>query len=315
VRADVGGTFTIGDLAPGVYALHAHAGDGSEVEVADVAAGTKGVELRLVRAGSIEGELVGFTGTPRVHARQITAQLQIGNEAVIEGNRFSIVSLTPGKYIVEALGTDQTAGQSVTVKAGQVTRVKLESKGRGTLTGTVTEFSSGTPIAGMSCVAAQSMGGQAGDIAGQPSPQNTTDAKGAFSIPAPIGKARVMCFPSDGVFSAAGGDVDVPASGSGTIALKAVRAMPPPSDVGFRIKPLTLPLVIASVDADGPAKPAGLAVGDIVVSVDGQSVAGLLPAGAMMLAWNHRAGTTLTLGIERAGAPMSIKIVAKPAEN
>ncbi len=315
VRADVSGAFTIGDLAPGPYALHAHAGDGSEVEVSDVAAGTKGVELRLVRPGSIEGELVGFTATPRVHARQITAQLQIGNEAVIEGNRFTIASLTPGKYIVEALGTEQSAGQSVTVKAGQVARVKLESKGRGTLTGTVTDFSSGAPIAGMSCVAAQSMGGQAGDIAGQPSPQNTTDAKGAFSIPAPIGKARVMCFPSDGAFSAAGGDVDVPASGTGTVALKAVRALPPPSDVGFRIKPLTLPLVIASIDADGPAKPAGLAVGDIVVSVDGQSVAGLLPAGAMMLAWNHRPGSTLTLGIERAGAPMSIKIVAKPAEN
>jgi protocatechuate 3,4-dioxygenase beta subunit len=315
VRADGSGAFVISDLAPGPYMLHAHAGDGSEVELADVPAGTKGVELRLVRPGSIEGELVGFTSTPRVHARQITAQLQIGNEAVIEGNRFSITGLTPGKYIIEALGTDQNAGQSVTVKAGQSTRVKLESKGRGTLTGTLTEFSSGAPIAGMACVAAQSMGGQAGDITGQPTPQNMTDAKGAFTIPAPIGKTRVMCFPSDGGYSAAGGDVDIPATGSATIALKAVRALPPPSDVGFRIKPLTLPLVIASVDADGPAKAGGLAVGDIVVSVDGQSVAGLLPAGAMMLAWNHRPGATLTLGIERAGAAMSIKIVAKPPEN
>ena len=64
--------------------------------------------------------------------------------------------------------------------------------------------------------------------------------------------------------------LDTAAGTPGTIALKAVRQVPPPSDVGFRIKPLTLPLVIAAVDADGPAKAGGLAVGDIVTSIDGQ---------------------------------------------
>jgi len=316
VRADQSGAFTIGDLAPGAYALHAHAADGSEVEVPEVPAGTKGVELRLVKPGSIEGVLAGFATPPRVHARQITSQLSIGNEAVIEGTSFSITGLTPGKYIVEALGTDENAGQSVTIKAGQVAHVKLENKGKGTLNGTVVEFGTNTPLAGFACVAAQSIGGQAGDVApGVPTPQNTTDAKGAFSIPAPIGKARVMCFSGDGSFGAAGGDVDVAAGAPATITLKAVKALPPPSHVGYRIKPLTLPLVIASVDAGGPAEKGGLRVGDLVTSVDGQSVEGLLPAGAMMLAWNHRPGTTLTVGITRAGSPMSIKIVVAEPEN
>jgi S1-C subfamily serine protease len=124
-----------------------------------------------------------------------------------------------------------------------------------------------------------------------------------------------MCFSQDGSFSAAGGDVDVAAGAPGTIALKAVRAIPPPSHVGYRIKPLTLPLVIASVDADGPAAAGGLAPGDIVTSIDGQSVAGLLPAGAMMLAWNHRPGTTLVVGVERGGAAKTIKIVVAEAAN
>lgn len=316
VRADQTGAFTIGDLAPGAYALHAHAADGSEVEVPEVPAGTKGVELRLVKPGSIEGVLVGFATPPRVHARQITSQLSIGNEAVIDGNTFTITGLTPGKYIVEALGTDENAGQSVTITAGQVTRVKLENKGKGTLDGIVVEFGSNTPLAGFACVAAQSMGGQAGDVApGVPTPQNTTDAKGAFSIPAPIGKARVMCFSGDGSYGAAGGDVDVTAGAPAKITLKAVKAQPPPSHVGYRIKPLTLPLVIASVDAGGPADKGGLEVGDLVTAIDGQSVEGLLPAGAMMLAWNHRPGTTLTVGVTRGGAALSIKIVVAEPEN
>jgi hypothetical protein len=288
------------------------------VEMPDVVAGATGVTLRLIRPGSIEGQLVGFDAPPRVHARQMTAALQIGNEAIVDGDHFTITGLTPGTYVVEALGAGRNAGQSVTVKPGAVTRVKLESQGQGRVRGTVTDFTTGAPMPGMNCFAAQSMGGQAGDITpgqNQPSAANATDASGAFDIPAPIGKARVMCFPQDGSTSVAGGDADVAADHPGSIALKTVRALPPPSDVGFRIKGLTLPLVIASVDADGPAKAAGLAPGDLVVSIDGATVAGLLPGGAMMLAWNHRPGSTLVLGVTRNGAPLSIKIAVKAPAN
>ena len=34
-----------------------------------------------------------------------------------------------------------------------------------------------------------------------------------------------------------------------------------------------------------------------------------------MLAWNHRPGTTLTVGVERNGAPVTVKIVVAEAEN
>ena len=314
IRADASGAFEIPDLARGVYMLHAHAGDGSEAEVLDIPAGTRDVVIKLIRPGSIEGTIAGFTREPRVHARTLTSNLNLDNNATLEGDRFSITGLAPGKYVVEALAGEESAGQSVEVKSGAITRVKLESKGRGTVEGTLTDFTSKAPLAGFSCVAALSMGGTSGDWKPAPAtPQNTTDAKGMFKIPAPIGKARVMCFPSDGNYSVAGGDVDVSANAGGRIDLKAVHTEPPPSDPGFRIRGLTLPLVIAAVDATGPAKAGGLAVGDKVVTIDGTSVAGLLPGGAMMLAWNKRPGTTLVMGIERAGAPMTIKIVvAKP---
>jgi hypothetical protein len=314
VRADANGQFKIGNLAKGSYTMHARAGDGSEAELPNISAGASNVEIRLVRPGAIEGELVGFTKTPRVHARQVTATLFLGNEAVIEGNRFSITGLAPGKYVVEALAGEETDGQSIEVKSGVTLRVKLTSRGHGSVEGTVVEFTSRAPIPGLNCVAAQSMAGQAGDV--QPGANSpATDVRGAFRIPAPTGKARVMCFSPDASFSVAGGDVDVPTNGPAKIELAAVKAVPPPSEPGFRIKPLTLPLVIAVVDPAGPAKAAGLAVGDRVITIDGAPLTGLIPSGAMMLAWNHRVGTTLTLGIERNGAPLTIKIVVVKPTN
>jgi hypothetical protein len=310
IRADAQGNFTIDNLAKGTYLLHAHAGDGSEAEVHDIPTGTRDVVVKLLRPGTIEGTIAGFTRAPRVHAQTMTSAMRLVNEAVLEGNTFSITGLAPGKYVVEAIAGEESAGQSVEVKSGGVTRVKLEFKGRGTVEGTVTDFTSKQPIPGLSCVAALSVGGQAGNFnPGPGTPQNTTDAKGAFKIPAPIGKARVMCFSSDGSYSVAGGDVEITAAGPGRIDLKAVKAEPPPSDPGFRIRGLLLPLVIAAVDPDGPAKTAGLAAGDKVLTMDGASLAGLLPGGAMMIAWNKRPASTLVLGIERAGVPMTIKIV------
>jgi RNA polymerase sigma-70 factor (ECF subfamily) len=310
IRADASGAFEIANLARGTYMLHAHAGDGSEAEVHDIAAGSRDVVVKLIRPGTIEGTIAGFTREPRVHARTLTSAMRLDNDATIDGDKFSITGLAPGKYVVEALVGDESAGQSVDVKSGAITRVKLESKGRGTVEGTLTDFTSKAPLAGFSCVAALSMNGTAGDWKQVPAtPQNTTDAKGMFKIAGPVGKARVMCFPSDGNYSVAGGDVDIGVNAPGRIELKAVHTEPPPSDPGFRIRGLTLPLVIAAIDPGGPAKAAGLAIGDKVVTMDGTSVAGLLPGGAMMIAWNKRPGSTLVLGIDRAGVAMTIKIV------
>ena len=312
VRADANGRFVVKNLARGFYNVHAHAGDGSEAEVFHIAAGAKDLVVKLVRPGAIEGTLVGFSSVPSVFARTLTPDLSIGNSGIVEGNTFQITGLVPGKYVVEATAGNERDGVSVIVKSGVTEKVQLQSRGRGKLTARVMEFGTNKPIPAMNCLAAMSVGGQASTPDGATTP---TDAKGTATLEANAGKVRVMCFSPDNAFSAAGGDVEVTGSGPATVDLFAVKPQPPPSDPGFRITPVTLPLTIAQVDPQGPAKSSGLQAGDKVVSIDGTPVAGLLPAGAMTLAWNHRPGTTLVLGVERAGKPVEVKIVVAKQAN
>ncbi|HTL38961.1 MAG TPA: sigma-70 family RNA polymerase sigma factor [Kofleriaceae bacterium] len=317
VRADQGGSFVIKDLARGTYVVHAHAGDGSDVQIPNVAAGTTDITVRLESPATIEGDLIGFTTPPRVHARQNTSELTLNNEATMEGNHYSITGLAPGRYIVEALGDNENDGETVELKSGATLKVNLESHGRGTIEGVVTEFGAGGPVANMNCYAAQSMQGLSGDI-GANAPTNddtTTNAKGEFKVAAPVGMARLMCFSADGSFSVAGIDIKVAAAGVTKATLAAVRAVPPPSDVGFRIRPMMLPLTIAAVEPTSPAATAGLKVGDVLLTIDGTSVAGLIPSGAMTLAWNHRPGTTIALGVERAGKPVSVQFPVRAPTN
>jgi hypothetical protein len=312
VRADGSGAFVLPHLARGIYVLHAHAADGSEAELSGIAAGAKDVAIRLVRPGTIEGTLVGFASTPTVIARTLTPNLNLGNDGIVDGNKFIITGLVPGKYTVEAQAGDERDGQSVVVKSGVTERIELRSRGRGSLTARVTDFQSKAALPGMACLTALSLGGQAGNANTTTSP---TDDKGNVTLQAPIGKNRVMCFAADGTYSAAGGDVEVAAGKPGSIELFAVKLIPPASDPGFRITPLTLPLTIGSVDPQGPAKSSGLAPGDKLLAIDGVSIAGLLPVGAMTLARNHRPGTTVTLGVERGGTPLTIKIVVVAEQN
>ena len=69
-----------------------------------------------------------------------------------------------------------------------------------------------------------------------------------------------------------------------------------------------LPVTVGSVVPNGPAATAGLAPGDQVVTIDGISLQGVLPQGAMFLVMSHRPGTTAKLGVLRGGAAQTIKV-------
>jgi protocatechuate 3,4-dioxygenase beta subunit len=305
------GSFRIKNLARGTYNLHAHAWDGGEGDAINITAGAEGVSIKLVRAGAIEGTLVGFTATPEVFMRTLTADLQIGSAPIIEGTRFWQTGLRPGTYALEAKAGSETDGASVEIKPGQTATVTLTSRGTGTLEGHLFEFGTKTPLPGYRCDANLSMGGQMGGPPSDPSQMSFPDELGHFSMSAPAGIVRVFCFPQGGPgLTVAGTDVEVTKAATANVEIYGVRVKSAgsPGSAGFRIKPETLPLVVAAVEPNSAAATQGMKVGDHVISIDGATLQGLLPQGAMTLLGNHKPGTTVTVGIDRAGTPTTFKL-------
>ncbi len=303
--SDASGHFELGNLARGKYRLVAHAADGSEGELAEVASGSAPVSIALGRAGAVEGTLIGFS-TPPVVFVSSPGQPE---RAIVEGTSFSRRGLRPGQYAVQAMVGTQADAQSIEIKPGETVHVDLRSRDVGTVEGTVSEFGTHGPLAGLRCDAHLSVNGQMSPIMPDASQQAFTDASGHFAVTAPTGRVRIFCFsPGPVPLSPAGTDVDVASGGRATVSVFAVRATldGPPGDAGFTITPAMLPLTIDHVI--GPAAAAGLRVGDQVTAIDGKPLDGVLPAGAMTLIANHRSGTTVTVGISRGGATQMMKL-------
>jgi hypothetical protein len=314
VMTDASGKFEIGNLARGTYSVHAHAADGSETEVLGIPAAGDPITITLARPGAIKGTLVGFSTTPVVETNTLTADLHIGGNAIVEGNTFSQVGLPPGKYTVEAKAGVEIDGVAVDVRSGETAHVTLTSRGNGHVEGTITEFGTKAPVAGMRCDGNLSMGGQMGPSPPDETRQAFTDAAGHFSLATPTGHVRVFCFnPTGGLLSVAGTDVDVTPASVPHVDLVSVRATfgSAPPNVGFDLIPLNLPLTINTVDPAGPAASAGIAPGDHLVTIDGQSLQGMLPQGAAFVLQNHHVGSTITLGLERGGAVRTAKIIVR----
>jgi hypothetical protein len=305
------GTFRVRSLARGTYSLHAHAWDGGEGDASNISAGAEGVVIKLIRPGAIEGTLVGFSATPQIFMRTLTADLQIGSAPIIEGTRFWQTGLRPGAYAIEAKAGAETDGASVEIKPGQTATVTLTSRGVGGVEGHLYEFGTKTPLPGYRCDANLSMAGQMGGPPGDPSQMSFPDDKGHFSMSAPIGTVRVFCLSQAGPgLSPAGTDVEVTKAAPAHAEIYGVRAKfaGSPGDAGFRIKPVTLPLVVAAVAPNSAAATQGIKPGDRVLAIDGASLQGLLPAGAMTLIGNHKPGTTVTVAIDRAGTPTTFTL-------
>ena len=309
--SDPAGHFEIDNLARGTYILRAHAADGSEAELPGVAAGSASASLRLARAGAIEGTLTGFAVPPVVFVMSSDGRPGGGRAAIIDGTKFSRIGLPAGRYTVEATEGADVDGQSVEIKPGETTHVELRSRGAAPLEGTVLDLATRKPLAGMRCDAKISMNGQASPIPSSVAHQALTDAAGNFKMSAPRGRVRLFCFsPSPAPLSAAGTDVDVSTGSVAKATVFSVRSTfgSAPSDPGFMLTRMLLPLTVDQVLPSGPAAAAGLRPGDQLLAIDGESLAGVLPEGATTLLMNHRSGTTVTLGISRAGVAQTIKL-------
>jgi hypothetical protein len=307
------GSFTIVDLDAGSFILRARAGDGSE-GVARVAAGQKGVVIRLQRAGAIEGTLVGFTTQPEVRAvRQ--AGFSPPAFATVDGtSAFHLRGLSAGTYQIAAIGADNDA-QMVDVAAGQTAAVTLKSRGSATIHGRVVDWKTGTPVAGLRCFPGMRT------TAAMPQWVDTvsalSDDSGAFVLEdAPAGALAVMCIGPGPSWSDGRCELTVVPGQNATCEVPVVHILPdaPLSSVGARIPWGPMPARFDAVRLHRNADRAGVRAGDVINSVDGDSVLKLTPWTVQRLICQHPVGSTVHLGLTRGSEATTADVVMVPED-
>ena len=308
-RSDVSGAFVLDRLSAGTYGLRAHAGDGGEVTMSDIAAGATGVELRIARAGSIAGELVGFATPPEVTFHRITMMGGVSGNAIVDGSAFAATGLEQGTYRLEAYdyanGVEADAA-TVTIEAGATAHVTMTERARGSVDATVLDATTRTPVAGLGCHVAAVSDGNIGCCGWLfDGAASLSDTLGHVHLDSPAGPVRVFCvptlrppFPQEQPYSWSTGDTTVPAGGTAYTEVLAVARVYPRSDVGFYISNFSSPTIV-TIDPAGPAASSGLVVGDAITAIDGMPVATMSGNGVLTLATNHRPGSTLAVGTPR----------------
>jgi protocatechuate 3,4-dioxygenase beta subunit len=303
---DVDGAFTIGDLAPGPYALEANVADGGEGLATGIEAGAKNVTIKVERAGSIAGTLVGFTKPPVVYATpEGPFKLFSG---IVEGQTFRVSGLRPGRYTVNAQTAIEGDIQRVDVKGGQATKVTLTSHGQGAIEGTVLDFKTKKPLTGAICRVVMAIDGIQSQTNWDLATAPKSDANGRLVIdPAPAGTVSVICQPSSYKWSLATTDLTVTAGARATPQLLAVElTQDNPTSTGAQLDWRITPPRIARVLPNTPAATAGILPGDLITAVDGVSVAGLCGSAVSVLISNTPANGDVKLTFQRGTATKTV---------
>ncbi len=303
----VDGTFSIGDVDSGRFVLRARAGDGSEGSV-NASAGQKGVVVPLSASGGIDGTLIGFATPPQVYARLDVSYIPAPrNFATVDDTGFHVRGLPPGPYLVDAGGDAAT----VQVDSGQIANVTLTNRGGGTIRGRVVDWRSGAPVEGLRCTPSL-IGQQTFAFPnGQP---GYSDADGNFTIEGvTAGELIVLCYGSptwsdgDAKVTLAGGgsaSCEVPVVHSELGGLGAVAWLG--AEIGMDT---ALVVSLIGVKPKSPADRAGLRKGDVLASVDGNSVSKLTPLGNELAIRDHAPGTHVSVGVMRGGQPLAFDVV------
>lgn len=306
---DADGAFTISGLAPGQYAVEAHAGDGAEGTVMGIDAGAKSVTIRVERASAIAGKLVGFTKTPVVYAMPPGSMKWL--PGTVDGDTFRVSGLRPGHYLVSAQTGIEGDGQSVDVKPGATSNVTLTSHGQAAIDVSVLDFRTKKPFPNAVCRAMMRVEGQAVVSSWDPATAPRTDANGHVVLdPAPAGAVTARC-EIQGHWSAPSSDLTIEAGSRASVKLYTVEVLQENgtytgATFDWRV---TVPR-IAMIVPKSAAAVAGLLPGDIVTSVDGVSVAGLNGQGVWALLASVPVGTEIKLGIQRGAATKTVMVKA-----
>jgi len=307
---DADGNFTLGDLTAGAYALQARPTDGGLGVLANVQAGATGVTIAVQRPAAIEGTLVGFGAAPVVYAVPLTGDRFVAG--VVDGARFRVRGLAPGRYLVSAQTTFEGDGKVVEVTAGKLTPLTLTSRGRAAIEVTLLDFKSGGPLAGGVCHAVIAADGIVGVTNWDPAGLARSDDAGHVVLdPAPAGSLTVECMLNTQKWSMPSADVVVDAGARAKVTLYGVElASENPSDPGVELDRHRTAPVIARVRPGSSAAKAGVLPGDLVTSVDGVAVGKLNASGVDILLRSHDGGAAIVLGVQRGATAKTLSFVA-----
>jgi protocatechuate 3,4-dioxygenase beta subunit len=305
----VDGSFTLTELQQANYSLQARAADGNTAIVRDVPAGKSGVSIILTGTGGIDGEVVGFRGSPDITAFRIDQPTQEMLNPLLDGSHFQLRGLAPGRYRVNASAPDGGDAQIVAVQAGVNAAVTLRSHGIGSISGRVVDWRTGTAAPGMECNANVTSGTEAW---GGPGPSGTADAQGAFEIAsAPAGSIRVGCFAGGGLYSDGRTRLTLAQGGHADVEIPVVKRQLPrvTATIQANFDMTSDAPRIGQVIPGGAADKAGVKSGDLIVAVDGLAVDKLSAWGVMVFITDRAIGSTARLSLLRAGQPVSANVV------
>jgi membrane-associated protease RseP (regulator of RpoE activity) len=300
------GAFTFPGLPAGDYLVNATARDGSAVTRTPVAAGTRDLTITLAGAGAIDGTLVGFASPPRITFVMISGSQPL-IEAVVEGTKFHASGLSPGTYVLTAV-TDAHEGdmQKVVVRSGPATPVTMTSRGTTTVVGTVRDFVTRGPVAGVRCTPFPRQGDDVGAIFRGPDEGLPTDARGTFRMTASAGEINILC---TGAGAQGSRNINATRDVTTSVEIFTVPASTNPGTIDAAFE-WARPRISALIRG-GAAESAGLLVGDEVVSVDGAPVAELDPGSTMGLIVQRPAGARVPLTILRGEERRSVTVTVR----
>ncbi|HTM22017.1 MAG TPA: carboxypeptidase regulatory-like domain-containing protein [Kofleriaceae bacterium] len=330
IAVDGEGKFTIDHLSPGTYTVRAYRrGGGEGISEGVKAGGSARLVIRPTTSLAGRVSLAGGGGAPErfeVSLQDEKTGFEREESFFRTGGAFTLTDLPAGAFKVSAQAAEGSALADLALAEGeQRTGLALELEGRVTLTGRVVELGSGKPVEGAR-IWANALRGSARAMGDWDDPRRITDGDGRFTVErAPRGLLQIYCMPETRESPYMGGRklITVPADASsfdvGDVEML-VRRLPPrsrPGDLGFTMvqpppdqDPDETRLQVASIRRGGPAEGTGLAVGDVIITVDGMDV-----TGANAIRWwglgTVAPGTTIKLGLARgtaiaitAGKPM-----------
>jgi Carboxypeptidase regulatory-like domain/PDZ domain len=294
--SDANGHFKIEKLSNGVYGVCASQPGFSDGTALNVAAGSRGVQVRLRQPGRISGIVVDGEGQP-VKAASIVAsprQPEFNNDPLAEiksaptraetrAGAFELRELKPAVWDIVAQTPEGQHGlaRGVVVDEGsEITGLRIELEPGVTLSGQLLNAETGKPIAGV--VISSGTGALTGT--GQ-SDKNVSDAQGRYRVAnATRGMKVSIYFQPPVALSLLFDDLEawVPADAK-DMDLGAFHLTPgKPEDflavgprTGLRIRHEGGSPVVTGIFEESPAAKSGVQVRDRVLSIDGKSIANL----------------------------------------